>query len=106
MAAKICGGRELGWEGAWSTDVAALDGGLQLMLLWADHVLGGLVLPTRIGSFKTYGERGLLDAPVRCVIRGRVVGSMKTVCDIAFMDGTGRMVAELEGAEAHLLPRS
>ena len=51
MVAELSGIRGQGWETAgWRTDAAAMDGGLQLALLWSKHVLGGNSLPTAVGA--------------------------------------------------------
>ncbi len=86
----------------WSTDVAALDGGLQLVVLWTQLVTKKAALPTGIGSFRTFGPPtgGTLSA----VLSARKTGAQNTVTDVSLMDASGRVVAELSGVEAHALP--
>jgi hypothetical protein len=80
-----------------------MDGGLQLALLWSQHVLGGAVLPMAMGEYRSYRD-GLSDGPLQGVVYGRKVQDARTVCDIAFSDASGRMVAELIGVETVLRP--
>ncbi len=91
------------WPGeGWSTDVAALDGGLQLVVLFTQLMTKRAALPTGIGSFRTFAppRGGALSA----VLSARRTGAHNTLTDVALMDGTGRVVAELCGVEAHALP--
>jgi len=68
---EAIGLRALGWpDAAWVTDVALMDGGVQVAALWGTHILGRLPLPTRIGAFHLY-ELGPVAAPVRCLVRGQ-----------------------------------
>jgi hypothetical protein len=93
-----------GWGGAWRTDAAALDGGLQLAVLWAREVLGGRSLPTRLVSYKpSFGGDALPQGPLRCVVRAKAQGASKVVCDLAFADPQGKLVVELQ-AELHVMP--
>ncbi|MSP54215.1 MAG: SDR family oxidoreductase [Myxococcales bacterium] len=91
------------WPGeGWSTDVAALDGGLQLVVLFTQLMTKRAALPTGIGSFRTFGlpKGGKLSA----VLSARRTNAHNTVTDVALMDSAGRVVAELRGVEAHALP--
>ena len=91
------------WPGeGWSTDVAALDGGLQMVVLWTQLMTKKAALPTSISSFRSFGppQGGALSV----VLSARRTGAQNTVTDVAFIDGTGRIVAELCGVEAHALP--
>ena len=105
LSAELVGTAQQGWQhsGGWRTDVAALDGGLQLALLWTRHMLGGDSLPTSVGSYKGYGS-GLTQGPVHCLLQGRDVGRSKLVCDITFSQPDGQIVAELKDVTTHLLP--
>jgi hypothetical protein len=80
--------------------VVALDGGLQLALLFAKHTLGGKSLPMRVGAAKSYAP--LTGGPVQCALVGQV-GRQKVTADITF-SREGRVLAALEGVEAVLLP--
>jgi acyl transferase domain-containing protein/acyl carrier protein len=102
-AGTLVGTRDRGWGGAWSTDAAALDGGLQLAMLWTSHLLGGRALPTSFGTFRPY-RAGAAPGPFRCVLRGRRVSDARTLCDIAFLAADGALVYELCGVEVHRRP--
>jgi len=91
------------WE-AWETDVAALDGGLQLLLLWARSALGGAVLPMAIGQYRQTTDE-LPEGPIHCTATCRAVGSNRGLADVAFFDGRGARFAELRDVELILRPQ-
>ncbi len=66
-------------------------------------MLGGDSLPTGVGSYKTYST-GLLSGAIKCTIQGQTVGRSKMVCDVAFTSPDGRLLAEMNNVETHLLP--
>ncbi len=90
-------------EQQWSTDPLALDGGLQLALLWCKRVLGGASLPTSIGEIRTWADAPFVG-PIRCTLVGRRSKSRSSVSDLAFHDATGKLLVEFVGVETHLLP--
>ncbi|MCK6508023.1 SDR family oxidoreductase, partial [Myxococcota bacterium] len=103
-AATLRGVRQAGWQDEpWLTDVAAMDGGLQLALLWTREVLGGHSLPTGVGAVKLASD-GPSDGPLRCVLTGRGTSGGRTLSDVVLVDQAGRTVAELQAVETHLLP--
>lgn len=105
IAGQLSGTAVKSWRAEpWHTDVAAMDGGLQLALLWAKRMLGGSSLPTAVGRYQGTGE--LPAGPIKAVLKGRVVGQSKTVSDIVFTSPEGHAIARLEGVETHLLPKS
>ncbi|MEQ1571630.1 MAG: polyketide synthase dehydratase domain-containing protein [Myxococcota bacterium] len=87
----------------WQTDPAAMDGGLQLALLWSNRVLGGASLPMGVSSMRTF-HVGPPEGPLRAVLTGERRGKDKTVTDIVFLDRSGVVVNELRGVEAILRP--
>jgi hypothetical protein len=96
-AAVLAGTRDLGWSGAgWHTDPAAVDGGLQLALLWGERVLGGASLPMGVAEYRAY-EAGLYDGRTLCVVRARDVHADSAECDVAFLAEDGTVRAELLG---------
>jgi len=99
----LVGTRDRGWTGAWLTDAAALDGGLQLALLWSAHITGDRVLPTAIGSYHAYAPSPDAES-VQCRLNSRLVDKLKTVCDLSFVGPQGMLVAELRGVELHRRP--
>ena len=104
--AQLAGVVEMGWQGGtWRTDAAALDGGLQLAILWGEHVLGQSSLPTKVGSYEAYSDN-VSAGPIQAVLSGRADGPHKTVSDISFVDGSGKLLAAMRGVEMHMLPKS
>ena len=104
IAADVAGVHEAGWQSPWCTDPLAVDGGLQLALLWSQHMLGGSSLPTAIGEVKTYATPAA--GPVRCTLLGRRAEGQKAIADVVFYDQAGTVIAELQGVETHQLPRA
>jgi malonyl CoA-acyl carrier protein transacylase len=104
-SARLRGARFVeGWpDDAWQTDPAALDGALQLPLLWAREQLGGAMLPSRVRSVRHY-LGGLATTPLRGVLTRRDVQPTRLVSDVALIDAEGRLFAELLGIETHLRP--
>ena len=99
IAGTLSGGREQGWpEDAWRIDPALFDGGLQLAVLWGVHVLGGASLPMAVNEVKVH-RRGLADGAIRGIVNARQVHDARTVCDIAFVDASGAVIAEMLGVE-------
>jgi NADP-dependent 3-hydroxy acid dehydrogenase YdfG len=104
MAAVIAGLRAMGWpEGTYQTDVAALDGGLQIARLWGYHMANRPSLPTAIGEFRRY-VAGPADGPLRVDLRGRAVNKHRTLSDIRFTTLDGTVIADMRGVEMHFLP--
>lgn len=100
MAAVVAGSREMGWTDSWRCDVAALDGGLQLTVLWFQSQLGGTAVVHGLGAYRSYFS-GLVEGPIRALLRGRRgEGFQRVVCDVAFINENGTLMAELRGVEA------
>jgi NAD(P)-dependent dehydrogenase (short-subunit alcohol dehydrogenase family) len=96
------GMRSVGWpEAGWVTDVALMDGGVQVAALWGTHILGRLPLPTRIGAFHLY-ERGPVATPVRCFVRGQRMGQHRVLADLAYVREDGRVVCTIHDLDFHL----
>ncbi|HKN51575.1 MAG TPA: SDR family NAD(P)-dependent oxidoreductase, partial [Amycolatopsis sp.] len=96
-AAIVAGAREMGWPGTgWHTDPAAVDGGLQLALLWAEQVLGRASLPMGVAEVRTH-QAGLSEGWTRCVVKAGDVRAESAECDIAFLAEDGSVRAELLG---------
>ena len=102
-AARLASAEELGWGRGWHLDPAILDGGLQLALLWTEHVLGGASLPTALGALSLYGE-GLARGNLQCLLYSDAVDGERAVSDVLFVTDDGAVVARLRGVETHLLP--
>jgi hypothetical protein len=103
IAAEMVGLTALGWpEGPHQTDVAALDGGLQLARLWGYHMAKRPSLPTSIGEFRRY-VAGPVDVPLHVELRGRSVTKHRTLTDIRFTTREGALVADMRGVEMHFI---
>ena len=101
-SARAVGIAALDWPPAvWRTDPGLLDAGLQLALLWALHTLGRPSLPTAVERFVQY-RAGPVAAEVRCLLRSRLAGSLRTVSDVVFVAPDGTTVALLQGLHMHL----
>lgn len=105
MTAEMGGVVDAGWPDPWCTDPVAMDGGLQLALLWCRRMLGGASLPTSIEAVRTFTEVPT-TGPLRCTLKGRGAKGSKAVADVVFTGADGAVVAELQGVETHLLPRA
>ncbi|WP_371634028.1 SDR family oxidoreductase [Streptomyces sp. NBC_01259] len=98
--ATVAGLRALDWPGEhyWPLDPAAVDGALQLALLWGEEVLGAATLPMAVAECRVY-RRGPVDGTVRCVVRGRKAHDAGARCDAALIDADGSVRLELIGVE-------
>ncbi|OWA00280.1 beta keto-acyl synthase [Streptomyces sp. CS113] len=97
--ATVVGVAGLGWAGAhWQTDPAAVDGALQLALVWADHALGSACLPMAVAEYRVH-RRGPAADSLRCVVRARKVHDTGARCDAALFDPDGALRVELLGVE-------
>jgi hypothetical protein len=94
--------RAVGWpDAAWTTDVALMDGGVQIAALWGTHILGRLPLPTHVGSFHLYAS-GPVASPVRCLVRGKRVGQHRVLADLAYVLDDGRVICTMHDLDFHL----
>ena len=104
---RVKGVERAGWPNGtanpWQLDVAALDGGLQVAVLYAQRMLGRENLPTTIGELRSYRSA---PAPgvVSVAAYRRKVGSLGVTTDIHFTDDKGRRLAALLGVETHAYP--
>ncbi len=106
-ATAVLGGIDgLSWpQGLWKFDVAALDGGLQLAILWGLHNSNKKSLPTKIGAFYAY-QNGPINGPIDCILDGKSIQNGRTLSDISFFDKDGKLAAKLCDVEMHMLPDS
>lgn len=97
--ATVVGVAGLGWGDAhWQTDPAAVDGALQLALVWADHALGSACLPMAVAECRVHRHGPAADG-LRCVVRARKVHDTGARCDAALLDPDGLPRVELLGVE-------
>jgi NADP-dependent 3-hydroxy acid dehydrogenase YdfG len=95
----VVGARALGWdEAAWHVDPAAVDGGLQLAVLWAQEAGTGRTLPMAIRECRVH-RYGAVEEEVRCVVLAKRAGESTATCDIALIDPDGAPRVELLGVE-------
>jgi NAD(P)-dependent dehydrogenase (short-subunit alcohol dehydrogenase family) len=98
------GTNEMSWpDTPWANDVAALDGGLQLAILWGNHNKNATSLPTAIGTYHRY-HNGLISGPIYCELNGKLLKNDRTLSDISFFDNKGMLAAKLYDVELHMLP--
>jgi acyl transferase domain-containing protein/NAD(P)-dependent dehydrogenase (short-subunit alcohol dehydrogenase family)/acyl carrier protein len=86
----------------WKNDVAALDGGLQLAILWGLHVAKKKSLPTKIGACRRY-RNGPLSGPVYCALKAKEIQNGHTRSDISFFNKNGELTSMLCDVEMHML---
>jgi NADP-dependent 3-hydroxy acid dehydrogenase YdfG len=89
-------------RGGGEVDVAAVDGALQLALLWAQRAGAGDTLPMSVSEVRLH-RRGTATDDVRCVVRAVRADADGAVCDIVLRDRDGAPRAELLGV--HLVRR-
>jgi NAD(P)-dependent dehydrogenase (short-subunit alcohol dehydrogenase family) len=106
VGAQVRGVERAGWSGEpWQMDVAALDGGLQLAVLYGQRMLRGANLPTAIEEIRLY--RALPGTGrIRATAHRRKVGSASVTTDILLTDEQDQRLAELRGVQNHALPRA
>ncbi len=104
---RVRGIERAGWPNGstnpWQLDVAALDGGLQVAVLYAQRMLGQDNLPTKIGELRPY-RSSPSSGVVKVAAHRRKVGSLGVTTDIHFTDEKGVRLAALLGVENHALP--
>jgi hypothetical protein len=99
--ASLHGLTTAGWQGeGWATDSAALDGCLQLAVLWGFEQLGRTVLPLKVGEVVRY-RAGALGDGLRCVLSNGGATSSRAVCDLDLIDAENRLVASLKRLELY-----
>jgi hypothetical protein len=91
--------RALGWPGsACRVDPAAIDGALQLAVLWAQQAGPGATLPMAVRECRLYRD-GAIEDTARCVVRARQAGGTGAECDVALIDPDGTIRVELLGVQ-------
>jgi hypothetical protein len=99
----IAGARVLGWPARpGEVDVAAIDGALQLALLWARQAGAGDTLPMAVDEVRLH-RSGAVEGDVRAVVRAVRVDDAGAICDAGLVDGSGLARVELLGV--HLVRR-
>ncbi|MFI5793683.1 SDR family NAD(P)-dependent oxidoreductase [Streptomyces sp. NPDC051677] len=98
--AVLDGLEALGWDPRqpWATDPAAVDGALQLAVLWARRVLGRATLPMGVGEVRLH-RAGALGRDLLAVVTPGPVADEQAECDVRLSDPRGATVAELTGVQ-------
>ncbi|MEU0880259.1 polyketide synthase dehydratase domain-containing protein [Lentzea sp. NPDC005914] len=95
----VAGLRELSWpDGPWQLDPAAIDGGLQLATLWAEHAIGAATWPQAIRECQVHVP-GPVNGTVRCLVLRRRASVLDAECDIAIINAAGELLVELAGVQ-------
>jgi NAD(P)-dependent dehydrogenase (short-subunit alcohol dehydrogenase family) len=98
-AGIVAGSRALGWaRSSWQLDPAAVDGALQLAVLWAWHAGAGRTLPMAIRECRAHSPGAVADL-FRCVVLARRASDSGATCDVALLDPDGAPWLELLGVE-------
>ncbi|HEU4361002.1 MAG TPA: SDR family NAD(P)-dependent oxidoreductase [Mycobacterium sp.] len=99
--ASLYGLTAAGWRGeGWATDPAALDGCLQLALVWSFEQLGRKVLPLRVAEVVRY-RAGALGDGLRCVLSNGDAKTNRAVCDLDLVDAENLLVASFKRLELY-----
>jgi NAD(P)-dependent dehydrogenase (short-subunit alcohol dehydrogenase family) len=104
--AALTGLAERGWTAEpWQWDPAAMDGALQLAVLWAKRALGGPTLPMAIGAVDVF-THGAVNGPVRCVVQAKSAKDHRAVSDVFVVGQEGSVLVQLSNVEMILRPDS
>ncbi|WP_204080228.1 type I polyketide synthase [Mycobacterium riyadhense] len=99
--AQLHGLTQAGWPDApWATDPAALDGCLQVALLWGLHQMGRRTLPLHIGEIVLH-RRGTADGKLSCHLHDGEFSSQRVGCDLTLRDADGAPIAKLRKVEMY-----
>ena len=101
-AARLKRFTDLGWpQDNWAIGPTAVDGGLQLGLLWASAHGRPLMLPQRIGRValnRRFPENDVLH----CRFAARPIDEKRVDFDLTFETTDGNLIAELSGVEFYV----
>jgi hypothetical protein len=104
---EVAGAAEMGWpDEPWRIDPGAVDGAIQLAVVWAHEQTGRSMLPMALREARIRAV-GLERGPLHCVVRAVSVGEHGAVCDVLLLTGRhdGALVAALNGLELVARPR-
>ncbi|MEU5879380.1 SDR family NAD(P)-dependent oxidoreductase [Spirillospora sp. NPDC047279] len=101
---SVTGLGDLDWrDGDWQTDPAAIDGALQLAVVWAEGLLGGATLPMALGEFRAH-RTGSAGGRLGCTVRAVPARGDHAQCHVALTTVAGEPFAELRDLELVLRP--
>ncbi len=105
LTARVRGAIDRQWPtDVWISDPAAIDGALQMALVWTEHVLGCPSLPTGIG--RVHLSAPPISGSLHATLMARGATANKVTCDVVLRNEAGHVVAELLEIETHRLPGS
>ncbi len=87
-------------HGRWQADLAAMDAGLQLVLLWAHSVAGLKVVPMEIARVRLASEALCEGLWWRAVLITGALSADGARADVYLLDAEGRTLAAMEGVRA------
>ena len=102
-AASCAGVPEQGWSGRFALDAAAVDGALQLAIVWGRQQTGADTLPTGLGAFVPRAAFPV-QGPLRLELVARQSSALRTLSDVLAFDQGGAPVFELREVEMHAVP--
>ena len=85
--------------------MAALDGGLQLALLWARDTMGGAALPMAISEVRMAAGPPT-EGSIACTAQCQAASKTRGTADVIFHCEDGNRIAELKGVELILRPNN
>ena len=101
ITARVRTAGDMGWTGHWQLDPAALDGALQLLIVWGVAQDGKRSLPTAIGGCEQWGDWPV-SGEVVCHISAVHEQSSRRKATATFTDTTGtRVLARLTDIVMH-----
>jgi NAD(P)-dependent dehydrogenase (short-subunit alcohol dehydrogenase family)/acyl carrier protein len=88
--------------GSWTTDPVAIDGALQMMLLWVREKYGNTALPASVADYRQYRE---FRGPVTCHLVMDGAEAKRGRFHATFVDDEGRVVACFNSGEYVATPK-
>ena len=102
--ASLDGLLRMDWpDESWHTDPAAMDGALQIGLLWGLDLIGAQTLPMRVDAFRPF-VGAPSDQPLVCRVRRADHSSRKIVADVLIETEAGEPLCELRGVSMFAVP--
>ena len=101
--AAVKGLRQMDWSDEdWQIDPAALDGALQLCLLWSYELIGKPTIIMGVGKFANFAD-GPVDTSLHCRANLQSRTSRRMIVDIEVVDDDGRARYVLTDVEMYAL---
>ena len=103
-SASLDGLMRLNWpDENWQTDPAAMDGALQISLLWGLDLIGKQTLPMRVARFTPFTGAPSTE-PLVCKVRRKKHNKRQIVADVLIFTESGELQCELNGVEMFAVP--